>query len=432
MSVSEMFSTFLNNLVIKNSETIGSRYGEITSALNKKFRDTDSKTNNTLQVGSFGRNTGINGISDLDMLYIMPKSKWEDYKNNGQSKLLQSTKDAILERYPRTEIKVDRLVVTVTYTDFYIEVQPVFEQDDGSFYYPDTKNGGSWKTTKPKDEMNEISDLDKKKNQNLKKMAKMVRSWKNKHGLEIGGLLIDTLSYNFFKQTDIYDSKSFNYYDELFRDFFFYMSELPRQDRYNAPGSNQHVKVKKQFQKKAKKAFELCKEAIEAKTEKIANDKWRAIFGRTFPITETSVAESFSKSHASWTNTEEFIEDRFPIDIRYNLEIDCEVKQNGFRTHSLRFMISKRMPLLPKKTLKFKVVNINVPEPYKIYWKVLNRGYEAQKRNSIRGQILEDKGNMTKYEPTNFKGNHIVECYAVKSGVIVARDLIDVPIASNG
>ena len=51
MSVSDMFSEFLGNLVIQNSETISLRYGELTAALNKQFRDTESKTANTLQVG---------------------------------------------------------------------------------------------------------------------------------------------------------------------------------------------------------------------------------------------------------------------------------------------------------------------------------------------------------------------------------------------
>lgn len=64
MSVAEMFSDFVTNLAIGNMETISTRYGELTSALNKQFRDTESKTANTLQVGSFGRKTGINGISD--------------------------------------------------------------------------------------------------------------------------------------------------------------------------------------------------------------------------------------------------------------------------------------------------------------------------------------------------------------------------------
>lgn len=99
MSISDMFSEFLGNLTIGNAETISLRYGELTGALNKKFRDTDSKTANTLQVGSFRRKTGIHGISDLDMLYIMPKSNWDSYnKVGGQLALLQDTKDAILAR----------------------------------------------------------------------------------------------------------------------------------------------------------------------------------------------------------------------------------------------------------------------------------------------------------------------------------------------
>ncbi|WP_257884546.1 hypothetical protein [Sulfitobacter sp. CW3] len=35
---------------------------------------------------------------------------------------------------------------------------------------------------------------------------------------------------------------------------------------------------------------------------------------------------------------------------------------------------------------------------------------------------------MEKIERTNFRGDHIVECYAVKDGVVVAKDRIHVPI----
>ena len=55
MSVAEMFSDFVGNLAISNAEMIGTRYGELTSALNKRFRDTESKTANTLQVVVHGR-----------------------------------------------------------------------------------------------------------------------------------------------------------------------------------------------------------------------------------------------------------------------------------------------------------------------------------------------------------------------------------------
>lgn len=424
-----MFSEFVENLAIQNSETISLRYGELTAALNNQFRDTESKTANTLQVGSFGRKTGIKGISDLDMLYIMPKGKWDAYKDGKQLKLLQDTKDAIKARYPSTKVKVDRLVVTVTYTNFHVEVQPVFEQDDGSFKYPDTKSGGSWKITKPKQEMNEVSSKDEAKNSNLRRLCKMARAWRNKHGLEMGGLLIDTLVYNFLSATTDYDKRSFSLFDLLSRDFFGYLSELEDQDYYAAPGSRQHVKVRRKFQRKAKKAHKLCLDAIAAERQKNVNDKWRLVYGRPFPAVKEEPAEvAAAKSAAFWRNTEEFIEDRYPVDIRYTLRLDCEVRQSGYRMHLLRDMLAKRIPLLALKDLGFWVNGITVPEPFEIEWKVLNRGEVARKRDQIRGQIWPDGGRMRRTEKTSFRGDHIVECYAIKDGVVVAKDRIHVPI----
>lgn len=159
MSIADDFKNFLSSIKISDdkSSRVSNRYQEITKALNIKFRDTESRVNNCLQVGSYGRWTAIKGISDLDMLYILPPSKWDEYNvAEGQSKLLKDTKDAILDRYPRTTVFVDRLVVCVQYTDFHVEVQPVFKQEDGSYKYPDTYKGGKWKTTKPQAELDEI------------------------------------------------------------------------------------------------------------------------------------------------------------------------------------------------------------------------------------------------------------------------------------
>ncbi len=430
MSVAQMFSDFVGNLAITNAETISTRYGELTAALNKQFRDTESKTANTLQVGSFGRKTGINGISDLDMLYIMPKTKWVDYnKAGGQLSLLQDAKEAILKRYPTTKVKVDRLVVTVTYTNFHVEVQPVFEQGDQSYLYPDTKNGGSWKTTKPRAEMTAVADMDVQKNANLRPLCKMARAWKNKHGVGMGGLLLDTLAYNFLASTTDFDTKSFLYYDWMSRDFFKYLSEQPEQTEYAAPGSRQRVKVKKKFQNKAKKTYKLCLEAIEAEHQKNVNDKWKKVYGRPFPASATVAQEAMAKSFAqSWDDSEEFIEDKFPVDIRESMQLDCEVKQNGFREFFLSDMLARGIPLMTKKSLRFEITDVSVPEPYDIYWKVLNRGDAARKRNCIRGQIIKDDGLMQRTESTSFRGDHIVECYCVKDGVVVAKNRIHVPI----
>lgn len=425
MTTTEMFTEFLANLKIDNAASITSKYEEITSALNKKFRDTESKTANSLQVGSYGRWTGIKGISDLDMLYIMPASKWNDYKDGKQSKLLDHTKDAISARYPRTTVKKDRLVVQVIYSGFMVEVQPVFEQDDGSFKYPDTYNGGSWKVTKPREEIKAMKEFVDQKNKNLRKLCKMARAWKNKSGVGIGGLLIDTLAYNFLKSSSDYDNRSTAYYDWMCRDFFKYLSEEPTKDYYLALGSNQRVNVKANFQRKAKIAYEDSLKAIDAGESSSANKKWKKIFGRPFPAAATQESKS---SVYNYRNTEQFIEDSYSVDIRYNLTLECEVSQNGFREALLRTMLAKKLKLQAKKKLTFYVADINVPGDFILKWKVLNRGTEAERRDCIRGDIVIDKGFRKKEEKTDFNGEHIVECYAIQNGVVVAKDRIDVPI----
>jgi hypothetical protein len=432
MNTSETFQEFLANIKISDDKTgdISNRYGRITKALNLEFRETDSKTANNLQVGSYGRYTGINGISDLDMLYIMPASKWSDYnKAGGHTKLLQDTKAAISNTYSSSDIKVDRCVVTVKFTNSHIDVQPVFEVEDQDYKYPDSYGDGAWKVTKPRKEMDAMVEFESNKNRNLRRLCKMARSWKNKQGVYMGGLLIDTLAYNFLKSTSYFDGKSFASYDEMCRDFFKYLYDQPKdQKEYGALGSKQRVKVRKSFKRKSKKAYDLAVEAIDATTDKKQHNKWRDIFGNDFPkyASEENEAKAINESYR---NTEEFIESNYPVDIRYDLKIDCDVKQSGFREGFLREYLFKKIKLMPNKSLRFYIERLDVPPPYEVKWKVTNRGEQAIKRNCLRGQIIDDQGSQERKESTNFKGSHLVECYIIKNNVVVARDIIDVPIS---
>ncbi|MBB2915704.1 SMODS domain-containing nucleotidyltransferase [Cupriavidus alkaliphilus] len=431
MGIAEDFRGFLSNLAVDNAEQISLRYGEITAALNKEFRDTDSKTANSLQVGSYGRGTAIKGISDLDMLYFVPKRCWDDYRVGGQSRLLTRTKEAIKARYPQTEVYVDRLVIRVLYKDFHIEVQPVFEQDDGSFKYPDTYSGGSWKITKPRDEIRAMSEFNAEKNDNLRRLCKMIRAWKNKHGVGMGGLLIDTLAHNFLKCTAAFDDKSYLYYDWMSRDFFEYIADLPAQEYHAALGSGQRVKVKSKFQTAAKNAHKLCLDAIEETDEGKRRDRWRKVFGNAYPISDKRGVTSIAIEKFEYSSTEQFVEDLYPIDIRFSIEINCDVSQNGFREYRLREFLRGRLPLQVQKGLRFYVEGHDVPGNFDLYWKVLNRGGEAKRRNCVRGQIFRDTGRLTISERTDFAGDHVVECYAVKCGVVVAKNRIHVPIAGR-
>lgn len=112
------------------------------------------------------------------------------------------------------------------------------------------------------------------------------------------------------------------------------------------------------------------------------------------------------------------------------MAIDCDVSQNGYREYSLSEMLRLFIPLRAQKSLYFSVSEIEVPQPYSLKWKVLNRGQEAERRDCIRGQILDDAGYGNRSESTIFNGEHSVECYAIKDGVVVARSEITVPISN--
>lgn len=434
MDIKETFKDFIENLKIQNKDEIRNRYEEITKSLNLKYYSSDSKLNNSLRVGSIGRRTAINQISDLDMLYIVPDSEFKRFDNhqtNGQSNLLQEIKTTIEKnsKYTTTGKKGDGQVVVVSFHNFRIEVLPAFKQSDGSFKYPDSNDGGSWKITKPQEEQKAITDKNNNTNDKLRHLAKMVRVWKNKHNVPMSGLLIDTLVYKFFESTDIYNGKSFFWYDIMVLDFFDFLSKEDERKYYFAYGSNQKVYVKKKFQLKAKKTLSLINDAIESNDKLDVNSKWKKVFGRPFPSAIKVITESYDESLRNWDNTEEFIEDKFPIDIRYTLKIDCDVFQNGFRENTLTYFLLNKIKLFPKKKLFFTIVNIDSEiedTNYQIYWKILNRGEEAKTRNQIRGQII--KGLKTQEEHTSFSGEHIVECYIVLNGVVVAQDEILVPI----
>ena len=430
MTINQAFSEFLENIKVDNSETISNRYHEITKKLNKTFRDTDSETDNCLRVGSYGRYTGIKGISDLDMLYIMPSSKWDEYKNN-PDKLLKDVKAALKERYPNTKVKDDRLVVDVFFTDFKFEVQPVFEEQDGdetNYKFPDTKYD-SYRITKPKQEQAEMTSFRQEHGDTHRLLCKMMRSWKNNVGQAIGGLLIDTLTHRFLSNHSKYDHAGTSVFDELCRDFFEYLKNEPKQDHYQALGSGQDVKVKKPFQAKAKKAYNKAVDAIAETDETKRNDLWRDIFGRQFPKATTAVTESreFSSS-INYTDPEQFIEDLYPVDIRYNMNLDCLVKRDGFRDVLLSHILSTGQSVPRGCSLDF-MPTTGVPEPFDVKWKVRNEGDEAKRRNCLRGEIIApNRMGGARHENADFQGPHYVECYIVKDGIVVARDRINVPI----
>ncbi|WP_019012366.1 SMODS domain-containing nucleotidyltransferase [Deinococcus aquatilis] len=291
MSVSQDFETLCNNLVIRNGALISSRYQSITARLNKDFHAIDSYVQNTIQVGSYGRDTAIVDAHDVDVLFKLPFSVYQQYNgylSNGQSALLQAVRNSIQRTYPSTAVGGDGQVVVVSFADqMRFEVLPAFLNSDSiSYTHADSNNGGSWKTTNPQAEINEIHRLNGLYNKNLKRLCRMARAWRRHCGVQLSGIQIDTLAAQFMASWG-YKDKSYLYYDYLTRDFMKYLADQDKTQVYwRAPGSGSFVWRKGPFEAKAGAAYQAALEGTDlyAKNKTTAaRGKFREIYGNNYP-----------------------------------------------------------------------------------------------------------------------------------------------------
>lgn len=290
MTISEKFSKFCDNIEMDpyTISTIQNRYHQITKRINKDYWFNESENYHSLYVGSYGRGTEIDG-SDIDMLVQLPYSEYQrfnSYSGNKQSAFLQDVKRTIERTYSTSYIKGDGQIINLPFTDgINFEVLPAFENKDYSFTYANSNCGGEWKITNPRAEIKAINDMNVKCNYNLKRLCKMARAWKQHNDVDISGILIDVLAYNFLSNWE-YKDKSFLYYDYMTRDFFDYVRKVDRaQYRWMVMGSGRYIYCYGKFQSKAEKAYNAALDAIsyEGKQQEYsANLKWREIYGSKF------------------------------------------------------------------------------------------------------------------------------------------------------
>ncbi len=292
MSVADWFSVFCSALppgTTKRS-SIADRTARITRRLNTDFRNSAADNTNRFYGGSYGRNTAVASVSDIDLMYVLPYSvykQYDEYSSNGQSALLQAVKRSIEKTYPNSVVVADGQIVQIPFTDnVTFEIVPVFLNTKGSYTFADANSGGSWKVCWPKEEINAFSARNQVCNYNLVPLGRMVRAWRDTNEVPMSGMLIDTLAYQFIETWE-YRLKSYLYYDFMTRDFFnFLASQDTTQDYWRTPGSQSWARRTGSFERKARSAHTL---AVDAVANVLANENWaaknkfRQIYGTQFP-----------------------------------------------------------------------------------------------------------------------------------------------------
>lgn len=95
------------------------------------------------------------------------------------------------------------------------------------------------------------------------------------------------------------------------------------------------------------------------------------------------------------------------------------VERKGFRPEEYE---SNGSPLPKHCSIRFEATT-NVPEPYQVYWQVVNTGREAETAHGLRGGFDEGvilAGKLKRKESTLYAGKHSIECFIVKDGLLAA------------
>lgn len=292
MGIAEWFSEFCANQRIGTDlrGTISYRTARITKQLNIDLRGLDSEVGNRFYVGSYGRGTAIRSVSDVDLLYSLPTELFAQYNahlGNGQSALLAKVRSSIQKTYSATSIAGDGQVVVIAFNDGTVfELLPAFPNTDGGYTFADSNGGGSWRACKPRQEMDAFAARNSDCNGNLVELARMARAWRDYNNVPMGGMLIDTLAYQFIGSW-AHRKQSYLYYDFMSRDFFEFLAGQGAQQKYwLAPGSGSYVYRSGNFEYKARQAQLRSLEAIKFDAGNFswsARQKWREIYGSSFP-----------------------------------------------------------------------------------------------------------------------------------------------------
>jgi len=416
----QQFEKFCKNIKLtKNQRGDAKRkYKGVCTVLHNKFYETKYNGNTKYLFGSYRKRTAIRPLiesQDVDVLFKMPEEMYETFQKqqNGQSALLQLVRRALIDsKYALSEKpKAWGKVILVQTADgtHNVELLPAFEQMDGRFIIPNTENGGSWEIFDPRNEIDTFKKSDEETEGLTSELSRIIKRWAREvSSLALKSYEIETHVVSFLRW---YSYKGVAY-SVLVKDFFVHLSSI-----VNAENKS-YVDTAKN---RAEKAVDFEKnEKYESSTE-----EWQKIFGNSFPNGFAVHKNIFEGKNVS---SEEFIEQQVNevnINPYYKIDLDCEVKQDGFR----EALLSKlTFGLRKNKGLDFFIKETNVPRPYSIKWKVRNFGKEAEQVGQLRGEITDDKGKERKTERTAYRGEHFVECYIIKDDVCVARQQIIVPI----
>jgi hypothetical protein len=202
ISVSKRFEQLLDNIALTTSQTADgtTKRGSVCKVLNFKYWSSNSETDNSFYIGSWGKYTRIRPPRDVDVLFKLPKSVYDRFQlrsGNKQSQLLQEVKDALKASFPKTDVRGDGPVIKVPFQSFAVELVPAFPLTTGKYYIPITKNGGSYKEFDPDAEYEAVKTSNTNTKENTRELIRVMKCWQGYCSIPLKSFCIEILAVDF-------------------------------------------------------------------------------------------------------------------------------------------------------------------------------------------------------------------------------------------
>lgn len=157
--------------------------------------------------GSYKRSTMIAPLesSDIDIFVILDPKYYKEFKPSG---LLDKVRSVLLNTYTKTpKISRNGQAVTITFTDFTVDVVPGFYRTGGGYLIPNSITD-VWLETDPKVHDSNLSAANQSHNGDIVPLIKMIKGWNRMINDAFVGFYLELMTQEILKGVKIPDFSS--------------------------------------------------------------------------------------------------------------------------------------------------------------------------------------------------------------------------------
>lgn len=282
-TIYQSFQQLQSNLEITGlqQQTVSTRQQNVRDVVAADFTVLDS-----FLTGSYRRSTMIAPLknADIDIFVVLDASY---FKQDGQAWLLDRIRTTLKKTYPTTpKISRNGQAVTITFTDFTVDVVPAFNRKGGGYLIADSVSG-RWISTDPRKHVEIWSAANTSHKGDLVPLIKMIKTWNRQHSALLRSFHLEAMILSILTSVTISD------YPSGVRFVFDKARQVAKGTTYDPSGYGgnlaDYLNTQQKMSDVVSRLETAYNRALEAENldkqgkTSAAIEKWRMIFGDYFP-----------------------------------------------------------------------------------------------------------------------------------------------------